>query len=185
MASSSQWSQSSPPTKMTSTASSTVPTAPPQRYLVSYGTYNNFTTSPVLKSSEIKFPVTPIETPNVLRSVLPIPFNERYGNEICPKITKMLLDLFYDIIIINISEFMCVYGRIPDVSSSFMVSTHKNQQEIIEYNGKKVHVHIHNGSLVTIMDEEKNTDDLKDILNLDNSMTFLRYHSEYMKKMSM
>jgi hypothetical protein len=152
-----------------------------QKYYIYYSAYNSFN---IPKFSEIKFPEVPIETPNILLSVLPIPFNEHYGNKICPELTQMLLYLFYDIIIININEFINIYKRLPNVSSSFMVTRCKNKNEVIEYNGKKINVYIHNGTLITIRDNEKNIDDLKDILNINYSMTFLQYYKEYIKKMN-
>jgi hypothetical protein len=122
--------------------------------------------------------------PNVLLSILPLPFDEHIGNKVSPKITKMLLTLFPNTEILNIREFYRQYGRAPCISSSFMVYGGRSFTYQCEYQGSTLLISIHNGTLKSICNIYTHNTDLKEILNLPSSMTFNEYHYIYLTYMN-
>lgn len=106
-----------------------------------------------------------------------IPFNIQIGDMISPEITKMFNTLFKKIQFIDVEKFEQINSYRPCISSSFKVCDGGSISYDDMYDGKKVLISIHNGTLQYIM--YNNSPDLKELLDLKFSITVGEYNKIY------
>ena len=124
--------------------------------------------------------------PNVILSILPLPFDEQIGNKISPEITKMLITLFPNILVMNVREFYRQFRRMPYASSGFMIFKNGSItcDYYCDYQGKNIHISIYNGTLKFICEKDTNNYNLKKIFNFTTNITLNEYHYQYFTLMN-
>ena len=140
----------------------------------------NITTSP--KSVYIVYD----SNGSIQQSVIPLPFDEQIGNKISPEITKMLITLFPNILVMNVREFYRQFRRMPYASSGFMIFKNGSItcDYYCDYQGKNIHISIYNGTLKFICEKDTNNYNLKKIFNFTTNITLNEYHYQYFTLMN-